>query len=101
MKHFIEIFYSAVPLTFTFSNCVKIFFNVRGEMVIHNFRKKLHQEVIHHRAYIGGHQFIFIGSCRFLFIGILYFSVFQGKDVVQPFYTVHGFLFNILTILNG
>ena len=70
------------PVHLALCHLVKVLFDVCREVVVHDFREIFHEEVIHHRARVRGHQFASVASRVFRQVCRGEVSVFQDDFAI-------------------
>ena len=56
-KVLVEVLHHRCPLFVSFCNPVELLLHFRREIVVHDGREVLHEEVVHHYSYVGGQEF--------------------------------------------
>ena len=78
LEIFIERLNEFLPILLAFCHLVKLFLDVGGEVVVHNAREGLHEEVVDHEPHVGRHQFAFLAAHRLGARSLLHFAA--GED---------------------
>ena len=97
----IELTHHIGPLLISFGNLVEFLLHFGREVVVHDSREILQQEVIHHDSYISGHQLALVitGYLSACLLGNLFALEDNGDELA--FLTLFVSLVNILTLLDG
>ena len=101
MEILIEHIHHTVPLLLAFCHLIKFLFHTGCEVVIHNVREVIHQEVIDHNTHIGRQELRFFVTRHFRLSSLSDLVIFQFQYIVR---TLHPFLttsFHITSLLNG
>ena len=100
MKTVIEVLHHTGPFFLTFRYFIKLFFNICGEIIIHNFRKEWHQKVINHNTYISRQQLRLLIPGRFRLDGFGYLISFQFQYFIRTFYAFTVSFYHVATLLD-
>ena len=101
MELLIELVHEYGPFLFAFRHFVELLFHAGCEVVIHNFREVLHEEIIYHNTHIGRKQLgLFIAS-HFRLNGFGYLVILEFQYIKLALYTFLVSLFHISSLLDG
>ena len=94
-------FHHGLPLFFSFGNAVEIFFNMRRKVIVHDGGETVHQEVVHHDAYVGRQQFALVAANVLLLILSRYHDAFKRIYQVLAFFALAVAPGYVLAMLDG
>ena len=100
-KVFVEGFHHVRPLLLTLGNLVEVLFHLCGEVIIHDGREILHEEIVDHDTNIGRQELTLIGTCHLLTNLLSDEFSFESVDGIGALLTLAVTLLHIFTLLDS
>ena len=100
-KALVESLHHTRPFLFALGNLIEVVLHLGSEVIVHDFLKVIHQEVVHHDTDICRQQFSLIRADQFLANRLLDLLALQRVDGVSALLTLLIAFMHVVALLDG